>query len=474
MTAPITREIGATPKGSALTNAEIDQNFLNLTAEKEPTIAVGASTQMWLGNKTWASVLSQVQGTLLTGLSLVTGTAVTAADNILSAIGKLQAQVSARLPLGGGTMVGIVVHSDVAAVQTVTDSWRYNGATVWNMGREATRDFSLWYYDDTGAYQGVFVLKRDGGLIAPGYVTAPTFNGALNGNAATATKLAGARTIDGQAFDGSANIELGRNAGSLTQDPNTTTQHQILTLSANCPDGSNYYHITTTFYGVSEGNWAQIAVQYDGGGKTFSRSKYLGTIQPWVRCDNGVGSTVDRLQWKNFGAGHTIFDASASLTPIGTACSNTDPAQLWAAPYPTLMGWNGSTTYGVRVDRARLADKLLQSAMVGTVAGTAAAPTGALMEYGSNANGEFWKYACGMIVVTGTFTGYSAGVSKIVPLPALVYNSSGYAPVSHNIVPHSNWDSSGQIYSDGQQVVFYSPIAGGINQVMFTVTGRWN
>ena len=40
----------------------------------------------------------------------------------------------------------------------------------------------------------------------PASVTAPTFIGALNGNAATATKLQTARTIWGQSFKGDANV----------------------------------------------------------------------------------------------------------------------------------------------------------------------------------------------------------------------------------------------------------------------------
>ena len=73
---------------------------------------------------------------------------------------------------------------------------------------------------------------------------------------------------------------------------------------------------------------------------------------------NGVhrGFVAEQLSWKNYGNNHTIFDASAGTTPSGTACSNTDSAVAWTATYPTLMGWNGSSTYGVRVDRARYAD----------------------------------------------------------------------------------------------------------------------
>jgi len=68
------------------------------------------------------------------------------------------------------------------------------------------------------------------------------------------------------------------------------------------------------------------------------------------------------MMWKNYGNNHTIFDASAGTSPSGSAISNTDSANAWTGTYPTLMGWNGSSTYGVRVDRARLADSATTAA----------------------------------------------------------------------------------------------------------------
>lgn len=71
---------------------------------------------------------------------------------------------------------------------------------------------------------------------------------------------------------------------------------------------------------------------------------------------------------------HLIFDASIGLAPNGTAIGNVDPAQGWSAGYPTLMGWNGQYTYGVRVDRARQAEQLAQNIIL----------NGAALNAGSN------------------------------------------------------------------------------------------
>lgn len=75
----------------------------------------------------------------------------------------------------------------------------------------------------------------------------------------------------------------------------------------------------------------------------------------WVYYGTG-SAVVGQLGWNNYGSGHTIFDASKSVSPTGTAVNNTNSSTPWSATYPTLMGWNGTTTYGVRVDSARQAD----------------------------------------------------------------------------------------------------------------------
>lgn len=62
------------------------------------------------------------------------------------------------------------------------------------------------------------------------------------------------------------------------------------------------------------------------------------------------------MAWKNYGNSHTIIDASAGTSPSGSAINNTNAANAWSATFPTLVGWNGSQTYGVRVDSARISD----------------------------------------------------------------------------------------------------------------------
>ena len=78
-----------------------DPNFAttmtNALAGKEPSIAAGTSAQMWLGNKTWASVLGQVQNTLLTGLGVGSDATIVSTDTLIAALAKIQNQLNNKV-----------------------------------------------------------------------------------------------------------------------------------------------------------------------------------------------------------------------------------------------------------------------------------------------------------------------------------------------------------------------------------------
>lgn len=64
---------------------------------KEPAISAGTTAQYWRGNKAWRDFFTDVRAATLTGLSTATNAVITAADTVLSALGKLQKQVSDNL-----------------------------------------------------------------------------------------------------------------------------------------------------------------------------------------------------------------------------------------------------------------------------------------------------------------------------------------------------------------------------------------
>lgn len=100
---------------------------------------------------------------------------------------------------------------DIAGYNVATDDG-YLDIRTGDNGDEGIR-VSQW--DSSKVVREAWLLNRYGNTIFPGTVAAPTFSGALSGNASTASKLATARTItltgdaSGSAsFDGSANISI--------------------------------------------------------------------------------------------------------------------------------------------------------------------------------------------------------------------------------------------------------------------------
>jgi len=76
----------------------------------------------------------------------------------------------------------------------------------------------------------------------------------------------------------------------------------------------------------------------------------------WV-TDNKV-NVVGQLGWWANGNNSTIFDVSNGTAPSGTSTilNKTKADVAWVEGSPTLVGWNGTSTHGVRVDSARVAD----------------------------------------------------------------------------------------------------------------------
>lgn len=85
---------------------------------KEGSIAGGTAAQYLNGLKSWVDFATSVRAAVLTGLSTSTATAVVATDSVLVGVGKLQAQVDARVPTSAlGVTVATLVSGTVPASQ---------------------------------------------------------------------------------------------------------------------------------------------------------------------------------------------------------------------------------------------------------------------------------------------------------------------------------------------------------------------
>lgn len=183
---------------------------------KENTITAGTAAQMWLGNKTWASVLSQVQGTLLTGLSLAAGTAISATDTVLSGLGKLQKQITdAATNLAGNVRSTVLTsyivgtNNALAATDTVLGAFGKVQAQITGLATsklDVTANAVSASKLQTARTIGGVSFDGSANISLPGVNVAGTQ--ATTGNAATATALQTARNINGVPFNGTANVVI--------------------------------------------------------------------------------------------------------------------------------------------------------------------------------------------------------------------------------------------------------------------------
>jgi hypothetical protein len=160
---------------------------------------------------------------------------------------------------------------------------------------------------------------------------------------------------------------------------------------------------------------------------------FIGDQTNWTTYRSSA--VANMLGWKNYGNSHVIFDASASTSPTGSGVNNTNSAVAWSGTYPTLMGWNGSQTYGVRVDSARISDT------------TSAIPAGTAMVFKQTAAPTGWTKLLtnddsALRVVTGAAsTGGSVGFTTAFASKAVTGTngaSGAYTLATAEIPSHSH------------------------------------
>lgn len=281
----------------------------------------------------------------------------------------------------------------------------------------------------------------------------PTLNQSTTGNAATATtatnQSGGTVSATTGAFSGKITASSGATgagtssslyvSGDITTARTSTTGVIYLGTSGSnylYYDGANYampggqldvngsrvltaanytsYAPSTTGSGAS-GTWA-INVSGSSAstsGNAATSTTLIGDSSNWASYRSSA--VANMLGWKNYGNNHVIFDASNSTAPNGTAVNNTNSQVVWTATYPTLMGWNGTNTYGVRVDSARISDNTSGNAATATTAGTAGTVTMSAARTDATAYPVVWgtsgstsqMYSCSAVTIqssTGTLS----------------------------------------------------------------------
>jgi hypothetical protein len=267
-------------------------------------------------------------GTTSATIATLSGTNVTYSSGTVSQLAATSATIATVSGTNATYSNGNFTSATVTTVSGTTAT--YTSATVTNLNSTSANITTL-----TGTTFGTTATTHLRGasaaitnISATSLTVTNTIAGSITGNAGTATLLQNARTINGTSFNGGANITITANT----------------TNSATFNNGGSGGASGSTFNGSGA-----LTVSYNTVGACASRGTSWndGTV---------INNSVGMLAWKNYGNGHVIFDASAGTSPTGSAVNNTNPAGNWTGSYPTLMGWNGSATYGVRVDSCRLAD----------------------------------------------------------------------------------------------------------------------
>ena len=189
-----------------------------------------------------------------------------------------------------------------------------NGETGWS---------KIWHASNDGSGSGLDADLLDG----------------LNSSTSTAGNTIVARDVNGDDF---RRYGFGSYFNSTDDVSGGTISHIMAKF------GDNYYRSATA---------AKVATFISGQSMNINgNATNLSTGRTNWSTNGTITAVVGQLAWKNYGNSHTIFDASQGTSPDGGAVNNTNSQAAWTGTYPTLMGWNGANTYGVRVDSARISD----------------------------------------------------------------------------------------------------------------------
>lgn len=357
---------GGTYNGSAARTFAVDATDAN-TASKvvardaSGNFSAGTITAALSGNATSAT---NVAGGAANQLVYQSGSGATTFATAPSASGQVLSWNGSAFAYVAGTISGVSLGSNLNSLTAGT----YLTGTAYNGSGART-----WAVDATSANTVSKVVARD----ASGNFSAGTITAALSGNATTATT---AGTITGQANsatitatsantanqivlrDASGNFAAGTITATLNGNASTATSATTSGSTSGNAATATALQTARNIGGVSFNGTANIdlpGVNTTGNQNTSGNAATATALSSGQSNWSGtgvIGNVVGLLAWKNYSNGHVIFDASNSTSPSGGAVSNTNAANAWSATYPTLMGWNGSTTYGVRVDSARVSD----------------------------------------------------------------------------------------------------------------------
>ena len=205
--------------------------------------------------------------------------------------------------------------------------------------------------DNTGARRIVFEA-RTGTIHCKGSVTAPAFSGALTGNAATATKLATARTINGVAFNGTTNITIA-DSTKLPLTGGTINGDLIVNRNETVKGNLTVEGLTADRFGLHDKmHWVGASVK-PYGTSALTASVTTNTFQVIIRGESGAKYWTKGRTKLHFIINHANPQNARFVTATVTDWSTTDSNKQTimatlslvnhAMPLNTVFHWVGST-----------------------------------------------------------------------------------------------------------------------------------
>jgi hypothetical protein len=210
---------------------------------------------------------------------------------------------------------------------TSSGTFSMSAASASSNGYLSSTDFTTFNNKQNAITAGVDYLAPNGSAAL--LTNFPTLNQSTTGNAATATKFAAARNINGVAFDGSADITITANASTLTGTslPNTVT-------------GSSLNSVGT----ITAGVWS---------GTTIALAK------------GGTGATTAAAALTNLGAEASANKSTATDLGSTNPSDILYPSQKAVKTYVDLQSANAGVA-DLSITNAKLAGSITAAKLVGT------------------------------------------------------------------------------------------------------------
>jgi len=310
----------------------VTSNLQTQLDAKEPAITAGSTAQYLRGDKSLATFVDDVLASVLTGLSTATDAAITASDSVLSAFGKLQAQLTSLSSNVSGK-------ADLTnSSQTITAA-AVTGLTAPMAGSDAANKT---YVDSFWTVSSGNIYRSSGNVgIGTSSPSTPLAISGANGNLVTLTPGTGAQSDNGY-ININGRARYGYNNNNIVIDDNGTAKN--FTLNQN---NKNTMFSQASSNSVSFGAEGAVSkfsiapIKYNAGTASQSGNTVTGTSTAW---HSGM---VGHYFLFAGGASGTIT-AVASATSLTLNTSQTLGAQNYSIHYPTMnVNSQGNAAFGV-------------------------------------------------------------------------------------------------------------------------------